>query len=118
MGTSTTGLGAQVAMMDMSGTMYDLNTVLDSSGAGWNLSLAVGINDYGWIVLAFAQCYRSCNGVSNNKQTKPPAVFQRLSGNSGNFGEMSNRSNVVAEIRRARVVAVSSMKRPRGKRRG
>ena len=37
------------AFLYSSGVMTDLNTLLDSSGTGWTLTDAQGINDSGWI---------------------------------------------------------------------
>lgn len=39
-----------VAMVYQGGRMSDLNTLLDASGAGWRLTLALGVNDAGTIV--------------------------------------------------------------------
>ena len=38
------------AFLYSNGTMQDLNTLVDSSIAGWKLKEAAGINDFGWIV--------------------------------------------------------------------
>ena len=40
----------QNAFVDYGGVMYDLNDLLDSSGAGWTLTEAVAINSNGWII--------------------------------------------------------------------
>lgn len=49
-GNSYKVTGAQAAFLYSSNTMTDLNTILDSSGTGWNLTEARGINDWGQIV--------------------------------------------------------------------
>jgi len=46
----TTGNASEDAFVYIGGVMYDLNSVLDGSGAGWSLTDAVGINDSGQIV--------------------------------------------------------------------
>jgi probable HAF family extracellular repeat protein len=45
-----TGDAAQHAFIMIGGVMVDLNTLLDSSGAGWTLLSAASINDLGQIV--------------------------------------------------------------------
>jgi probable HAF family extracellular repeat protein len=49
-GDSHTIGGSDDAFLFTSGTMFDLNQLLDGSGAGWTLNNAYGINDKGWIV--------------------------------------------------------------------
>ena len=49
-GTSFPESGQAHAFLWESGQMFDLNSLLDSSGAGWVLHEARGINDAGWIV--------------------------------------------------------------------
>ena len=46
---TTTGDAATDGFLYSGGTMYDLNNLLDSSGAGWTLSVGEAINDNGWI---------------------------------------------------------------------
>ena len=47
---TTTGDVSQDAFIDSAGTMTDLNSLLDGSGAGWSLTSAQAINDLGQIV--------------------------------------------------------------------
>lgn len=51
-GTTTTPGAPNVlhAFIYRQGVMLDLNTLVDSSGANWNLGSASAINDNGWIV--------------------------------------------------------------------
>ncbi len=49
-GGSYNANGGKAVLWTESGGLIDLNDVVDSSGAGWILSAAGGINDSGWIV--------------------------------------------------------------------
>src|SRR5262249_12593335 len=49
-GTSWPGTVNGAALLFNAGSVTDLNTVLDGSGAGWRLWQAAAINDAGWIV--------------------------------------------------------------------
>src|SRR5262249_20920603 len=48
-GEAGVGDGNPAGFLYSAGVMYDLNTLLDGSGAGWRMNEAYGINDNGWI---------------------------------------------------------------------
>ncbi len=50
------------------GLMYDLNDIVDSSGDGWNIFSATGINNSGWIA---ASAYNSLTGEGMAVLLKP-----------------------------------------------
>ena len=49
-GTSTTAAGSTHAFLWGEDVLYDLNDLVDSASADWELQAALGINDGGWIV--------------------------------------------------------------------
>jgi probable HAF family extracellular repeat protein len=64
------------ALLYGSGTVKDLNTLLDSSGVGWKVIAASGINDSGWIV---------ANGFYSSGDVRDALLLTPVSGLAGDY---------------------------------